>query len=380
MEKSTVYFTDFRCPVGTSQLDKLKKLCIAAGIKDIDMEGKFVAIKMHFGELGNMAFLRPNYAKVVADLCKEQGGLPFLTDCNTLYPGSRKNALEHLDCANLNGFNTVTTGCQIIIGDGLRGTDEVEVPVVNGEYCKTALIGHAIMDADIFISLSHFKGHEATGFGGALKNIGMGCGSRAGKMQQHASGKPAINTDVCMQDIDFYEESNGGVTISGGEGMAQPEFLEKLVLALKEKNLHVAIETTGYIQKEIFQKLAPLFDLLLFDVKHYDRLQHFGGTGVYNDLIVENLQWAIQHQLNVLPRIPVIPDFNDSLEDAQGISELLKVSNIQKVQLLPFHQFGEKKYDLLNKEYSLKTYQAYHEEDLKDYQQIFLDKGIDCFF
>ena len=197
MEKSTVYFTDFRCPVGTSQLDKLKKLCIAAGVKDIDMEGKFVAIKMHFGELGNMAFLRPNYAKVVADLCKEQGGLPFLTDCNTLYPGSRKNALEHLDCANLNGFNTITTGCQIIIGDGVRGTDEIEVPVVNGEYCKTALIGHAIMDADIFISLSHFKGHEATGFGGALKNIGMGCGSRAGKMQQHASGKPAINTDVC---------------------------------------------------------------------------------------------------------------------------------------------------------------------------------------
>ena len=149
MEKSTVYFTDFRCPVGTSQLDKLKKLCIAAGVKDIDMEGKFVAIKMHFGELGNMAFLRPNYAKVVADLCKEQGGLPFLTDCNTLYPGSRKNALEHLDCANLNGFNTITTGCQIIIGDGVRGTDEIEVPVVNGEYCKTALIGHAIMDADI---------------------------------------------------------------------------------------------------------------------------------------------------------------------------------------------------------------------------------------
>ena len=88
MEKSTVYFTDFRCPVGTSQLDKLRKLCVAAGIKDIDMDGKFVAIKMHFGELGNMAFLRPNYAKVVADLCKEQGGMPFLTDCNTLYPGS----------------------------------------------------------------------------------------------------------------------------------------------------------------------------------------------------------------------------------------------------------------------------------------------------
>ena len=233
MEKSTVYFTDFRCKVGTSQLDKLKKLCIAAGIKNIDMDGKFVAIKMHFGELGNLAFLRPNYAKVVADLCKELGGMPFLTDCNTLYPGSRKNALEHMDCANLNGFNTITTGCQIIIGDGLRGTDDVEVPVENAEYCPTARIGravmdadvfislthfkgheatgfggaiknigmgcgsHAIMDADIFISLSHFKGHEATGFGGALKNIGMGCGSRAGKMAQHNSGKPVIETDLC---------------------------------------------------------------------------------------------------------------------------------------------------------------------------------------
>ncbi len=161
------------------------------------MDGKFVAIKMHFGELGNLAFLRPNYAKVVADLCKEQGGMPFLTDCNTLYPGSRKNALEHLTCAQLNGFWPMTTGCQVIIADGLRGTDEVEVPVPNGEYCKTAKIGRAIMDADIFISLTHFKGHEATGFGGAIKNIGMGCGSRAGKMEQHASGKPGGAGETC---------------------------------------------------------------------------------------------------------------------------------------------------------------------------------------
>ena len=197
MEKSKVYFTDFRVQVGTSLLMKLKKLCVAAGFKKIDMEGKFVAIKMHFGELGNMAFLRPQYAKVIADLVKEQGGIPFLTDCNTLYPGSRKHALEHLDCANLNGFNTVTTGCQIIIGDGLRGTDETEVPVKNGEYVKSAKIGRAIMDADIVISLAHFKGHEMTGFGGALKNLGMGCGSRAGKMEQHSSGKVVVNEELC---------------------------------------------------------------------------------------------------------------------------------------------------------------------------------------
>lgn len=197
MEKSKVYFTDFRTRVGVSLTEKLKRLIKKAGITDIDMDGKFVAIKMHFGELGNLSYLRPNYAKAVADVVKECGGKPFLTDCNTLYPGSRKNALEHLDCANINGFNTITTGCQIIIGDGLRGTDDITVPVRNGEYCKEAYIGRAVMDADIFISLTHFKGHESTGFGGAIKNIGMGCGSRAGKMQQHNSGKPIVHDDLC---------------------------------------------------------------------------------------------------------------------------------------------------------------------------------------
>ena len=153
---SDVFFTDMRTVHGLSQPQKLYRLIDKAGLGSIDMDGKFVAIKMHFGELGNLAFVRPNYAKAVADLVKAQGGLPFLTDCNTLYPGSRKNALEHMDCANLNGFNTVTTGCQIIIADGLRGTDEVDVPVANGEFVKEAHIGRAVMDADVFISLTHF--------------------------------------------------------------------------------------------------------------------------------------------------------------------------------------------------------------------------------
>ena len=197
MEKAKVYFTDFRCRPGKNNLQKLQKLCKKAGIENINVEGKFFSIKMHFGELGFLASLRPQYVKAVADLVKELGGRPFLTDCNTLYPGSRKHALEHMDCANLNGYNTVTTGCQIIIGDGLRGTDEIEVPVKNGEYVEKAKIGRAIMDADVFISLAHFKGHEMTGFGGAIKNIGMGCGSRAGKMEQHSSGKPKVDESKC---------------------------------------------------------------------------------------------------------------------------------------------------------------------------------------
>lgn len=197
MDKAKVYFTDFRTKLDVPLTAKLQKLIRRAGIGTIDMDGKFVAIKMHFGELGNLAFLRPQYAKAVADVVKEQGGKPFLVDCNTLYPGSRKNAIDHLTCAELNGFNSITTGCHVIIGDGLRGTDEVEVPVRNGEYCKTALIGTAVMDADVLISLTHFKGHEEAGFGGALKNIGMGCGSRAGKMQQHNDGKPHVITELC---------------------------------------------------------------------------------------------------------------------------------------------------------------------------------------
>ncbi len=198
MEKAKVYFTDFRVEVGSSGLiGKIKMLMQKAGIDKIDMEGKFVAIKMHFGELGNLSFLRPNYARAVADLVKEKGGKPFLTDCNTMYPGSRKNALEHLECAWLNGFTPLTVGCPILIADGLKGTDDVDVPVRGGEYIKEAHIGRAIMDADVFLSLTHFKGHEMTGFGGTVKNIGMGCGSRAGKTAQHASGKAMVYQEKC---------------------------------------------------------------------------------------------------------------------------------------------------------------------------------------
>ena len=198
MEKAQVYFTDFHTEAfGDGLPKKLQKLIKKAGIEKLDMEKKFVAIKMHFGELGNISYLRPNYAKAVVDVVKEFGGFPYLTDCNTLYPGSRKNALEHLYCAWENGFTPMTVGCPILIGDGLKGTDDVDVPVVGGEYIKAAKIGRAVMDADVFISLTHFKGHEMTGFGGALKNIGMGCGSRAGKKDQHSNGQPHIETEEC---------------------------------------------------------------------------------------------------------------------------------------------------------------------------------------
>ena len=142
-----VYFTNLRTHARESQLDKLKRLIRHAGIEQIDFENKFVAIKMHFGEPGNLAYLRPNWARAVVDLVKSHGGKPFLTDCNTLYVGGRKNALDHIESAYINGFTPYSTGCHILIADGLKGTDEVEVPVEGAQYCPTAKIGRALMDA-----------------------------------------------------------------------------------------------------------------------------------------------------------------------------------------------------------------------------------------
>ena len=191
-EKSKVYFADFRAPSWRENLpQKLARLMMTAGFGDIDMDGKYVAIKMHFGEPGNLAYLRPNWARAVVDLVKSHGGKPFLTDCNTLYVGGRKNALDHIRIGLYQRLHPYSTGCHILIADGLKGNDEVEVPVEGGEYVKSAKIGRAVMDADVFISLTHFKGHEQAGMGGALKNIGMGCGSGPARWSSTTPASPS---------------------------------------------------------------------------------------------------------------------------------------------------------------------------------------------
>ena len=196
--QSKVFFTDMHVTPEENLLGKLERLMKRAGFETIDFKDKFAAVKIHFGEPGNLAFLRANYARVACDYVKRLGGKPFVTDCNTLYVGGRKNALDHLDSAYMNGYNPFATGVHTIIADGLRGLDERLVPVEGGEYVKEAKIGTAIMDADIVISLAHFKGHELTGFGGAIKNLGMGSGSRAGKMEMHSAGKPHVETENCI--------------------------------------------------------------------------------------------------------------------------------------------------------------------------------------
>ena len=196
--KPAVYFADFRCSDTENLQQKFTRLLKKSGLDTIDLTDKFVAIKLHFGEAGNMSYLRPNWAKTLVDFIRARGGRPFLTDANTLYVGQRKHALDHLDIAYENGFSPFSTGCHIIIADGLKGTDDVTIPLPDGKYVREAYIGRALVDADVIISLTHFKCHEMTGIGGAMKNLGMGGGSRAGKKAMHSSVHPQVDASRCI--------------------------------------------------------------------------------------------------------------------------------------------------------------------------------------
>jgi pyruvate formate lyase activating enzyme len=181
-----------------------------------------------------------------------------------------------------------------------------------------------------------------------------------------------------MKDKDFYEESNGGVTLSGGEVLMQHEFAIALLKRLKEQGIHTACETAGYTSSDIFSDFIINVDLLLFDMKHYDSKKHYEATKVHNERIISNLKTAIIQGKEVIIRIPVIPDINSSLEDAEGFCSLLEEVGATKVNLLPFHQFGQKKYTLLNKMYQFANVPQLHEEDLQEYKNIFLKNGFDC--
>lgn len=186
--------------------------------------------------------------------------------------------------------------------------------------------------------------------------------------------------DVVMQDLPFYEESGGGITLSGGEMLAQPEFAASLLKTAKENGLNTCCETTGFAKEEVFAEVIENLDTILFDVKHWDSQKHKEGTAVPNELILSNLKYAIETGKDVLPRIPVIPGFNDSLNDAKNLARVIKEAGGTKCQLLPFHQFGENKYEQLGREYAYKDVTAYHREDLENYRRVFIDNDITAFF
>jgi len=183
----------------------------------------------------------------------------------------------------------------------------------------------------------------------------------------------------CLKDLPFYEESGGGVTLSGGEALIWPDFCVELLEKLHSHGIHTAIETTGYASAETFRRVAKHLDYILMDMKHYDRDQHIAGTGIGNNHILANMKWAIENGKDLLPRIPVIPGFNYSAEDARGFARCLKGVGASRAQLLPFHQFGEKKYQFLTREYAFSGIPNLHPEDLAEMVSVMKEEGINAF-
>ncbi len=192
-----VYFSDLRVTDSRSLLDKIRRLAEKAGLDKVVKKRGLTAIKIHFGERGNTAFVRPIFVRPLVEAVRELGGRPFLTDANTLYVGTRGNAVDHLTTAVLNGFAHSVVDAPLIIADGIDGRDDVVVPI-NLKLCKEAYVGSAVAKADALISVAHFKLHEAAGFGGAIKNVGMGSASRRGKMAQHSEVEPQIIYKKCV--------------------------------------------------------------------------------------------------------------------------------------------------------------------------------------
>ncbi len=193
---ATVYFTDVRTRPGRSLLDKIEGLLKRVKAEKRIKKNDLTAIKVHFGEQGNCAFIRPVMVRVVVDHMKALGCRPFLTDANTLYKGSRSDAVAHIETAVRNGFDYAVVGCPVIIADGVRGKSGVKVPI-EGELLTEVSIAPGIVEADSLVVVSHFKGQELSGFGGTLKNIGMGCAAREGKLIQHSTVGPAISMGKC---------------------------------------------------------------------------------------------------------------------------------------------------------------------------------------
>jgi hypothetical protein len=197
MTASKVFFSDLRASLKENLLAKCLRLMDQTGIKDIIAPRDLVALKLHFGEKGNTAFIRPVFIRQIVERVKELRGVPFLTDANTLYAGTRGNGVSHIHTAIANGFAYSVLGAPIIIADGLRGASFSEIPI-GQTLIKTAYIGKEIAEADALVSIAHFKGHELSGFGGTLKNLGMGCASRRGKLDQHSDLCPKVKAKKCV--------------------------------------------------------------------------------------------------------------------------------------------------------------------------------------
>jgi len=328
MSKSLVYHTDLHTTPNQNLLSKLELLITKAGIKEIDFQKRLTALKIHFGEPGNLAFIRPNYVSVVVKIVREMKGIPFLTDANTLYKGRRSNAVDHLQSAMENGFSPLTVGCNIIIADGLKGTDYKEIEI-NQKHCKTAKIADAIAKSDVIISLNHFKGHEMAGFGGALKNIGMGSGSIGGKLEMHSDSKPYIvqenctGCEVCVNNCGFdaihlNDENIASIDYSICSGCGQ------CIAVCQYDAPQAKLNASGMQEKIMEYAFAVLKDKPAFHINFVMDVSPYCDCWNYND-------------------IPIIPDLGILASFDPVALDLASVDLVNKSQVNPASAIGNLK-------------------------------------
>jgi uncharacterized Fe-S center protein len=210
-----------------------------------------VAVKTHFGEKGSNGFVRPVFMKAFAGLIKKEQGIPFLTETATLYRGQRSNAVEHINMAAKHGFTSEATDLPIIMADGLLGDEEVAVDIP-GKLYSSVYVATLIVKSQALILVSHFTGHLAAGFGAALKNLGMGCASRRGKLVQHSTAKPSIkkaNCTACGECVRWCPQD--AITLKDGAAVIN----RKLCIGCGECLAVCRFEAVGYNWSETYEQL-----------------------------------------------------------------------------------------------------------------------------
>jgi uncharacterized Fe-S center protein len=254
---ATVWFTDFSARHGNGLLDKTAALLDKAGIAEKVGRRSLTAVKLHFGEKGNTSFVRPIFLRTIVEKIASLGGKPFLTDTNTLYVGSRANSVDHLRCAITNGFAFSVVDAPLVIADGLRGEYAIKVPIDGKLYSEVA-IGGEIVHAESMVVVTHFKGHELSGFGGTIKNLGMGCSARQGKLTQHSTVAPVVNAKNCTAcGTCIAHCPSGAIGIVSGTALIDPKLCigcADCIVLCPEKTINVNWnEASSTVQRKMVE-------------------------------------------------------------------------------------------------------------------------------
>ncbi len=236
------------------------------------------------------------------------------------------------------------------------------------------------MNATIF-NIQKFSLHDGAGirttvfFSGCNLRCRWCCNPDCFSPEKHDSCTIDRLLEEVLKDKVFYDKSGGGVTLSGGEIFLQFDFVREFCRILRERQVHIAVETAGCVPNEMFMELLNLVDFVFIDLKHYDARRHLEGTGVSNELILRNIASLTKSSVPCCVRIPVIPGFNDALEDAENYAAVFRELGVGNFELLPFHQFGEKKYQNLGLQYFYQGVRALHDEELTAYRRILEEKS-----